>query len=180
MRQTNKPIVMKKIILVMALALMAFTAKAQLYVGGSLGLNSVANPGGAATAVINIVPEVGYNLNDNMAVGGVIGWSNDGTVEGFLNDSGFSVMPYFRYFFYEMGSVRVFADAQLQLLFVTNANNNPATTSSFGVGVAPGIAIPVTDHLSFVGHLGSVGYYNGAFGVNLNLNNFAAGVYYAF
>ena len=166
---------MKKVLVVIVLALVAFTAKAQFYVGGSLGLNAA--QGGAA--VINVVPEVGYAFNDNMAAGCVLGWSNDGTLNMF-DDSAFTVAPYFRYYFVDLGPIRLFADAQLELLFLTNADNNPATRTTFGVGVAPGIAIPVTDHFSFVGHLGSLGYYNGAFGLNFSGNNVLMGVYYSF
>ena len=171
---------MKKIIVVLALALMAFTAKAQFYVGGSLGLNAIpGGAGGTTTATITLIPEAGYTLNDNMAVGGTIGWSNDWRYSA-GNDSVFIVAPYFRYFFLDLGPVRLFADAQLELDFQTNAANNPATTTTFGVGVAPGIAIPVSEHISFVGHLGSFGYYNGSFGLNVDTNNFLAGVYYSF
>ncbi|MBR1574067.1 MAG: hypothetical protein IJ652_04385 [Bacteroidales bacterium] len=51
---------------------------------------------------------------------------------------------------------------------------------SWGLGIAPGLAIPVSENLSFVGHLGRVGYYNDTFELGVNGNYFTVGAYYSF
>lgn len=158
---------MKKVILVLALALMAFTANAQVYIGGSIGFQAA-----GGTAVVNLAPEVGYNLNDDMSIGGVIGWRN--TV-----GSTFTLAPYFRYFLADLGPVRFFCDALLELDIYSNSGQ---TTTSFGVGVAPGMALPLGDHLSLVGRLGRMGYFNGGFALQVapDMAGSSLGLYYAF
>ena len=50
----------------------------------------------------------------------------------------------------------------------------------FGIGVAPGIAIPLNESLSFVAHLGSFGYYGDTISFGVNANNVLCGLYYSF
>lgn len=70
----------KSIIAIAAAALMLFvgqTASAQLYFGGSLGFTSTTRKAGQATqsgASFKFLPEVGYQINDRMSVGGVVGY----------------------------------------------------------------------------------------------------------
>ena len=54
-----------------------------------------------------------------------------------------------------------------------------ASTSTWGIGVRPGIAVSLTDSWSLVAHVARLGYYGGAFGFNLNTGS-SIGVYYAF
>lgn len=68
---------MKKIMIVAVAMLMAFTAKAQIYVGGNVGLDASSGYFG-----LKVLPEVGYNINDKMSVGAVLGvdmanWKED-------------------------------------------------------------------------------------------------------
>lgn len=161
---------MKKVLLVLSLALVAFTAKAQFYVGGSLGLQTF--NGGSS---VNIAPELGYNLNDTMAIGSVLGWNNNGG-----NGSEFVIAPYFRYFLADMGPARIFCDALLDLSILSLGGGNTVTT--FGVGIAPGIAFPLEEHLSLVGRFGRLGYFNNGFCFQLfpSACGSSLGLYYAF
>ena len=84
---------------------------------------------------------------------------------------------YFRYFLLELGPVDFFLDGQLDIAI---ASGGGASQTAFGVGVAPGIAIPVSDHLSFVGHVGRLGYYNNSFVVEATPSNMQMGLYYSF
>lgn len=162
---------MKKTLLVLVLALMAFTAKAQLYVGGSIQF--VGASGG--TALFGIAPEVGYNFNDNMAVGSSVGllFANGGTL--------LAIDPYFRYYFVDWGPARFFADAHIN--FTTQFNGG----SSWGLGIRPGIAVDVDSHFSIVTHIAKIGYYGGGFlaGINSSIAGILSleptiGVYYSF
>ena len=163
---------MKKVLLIAAMALMAFTAKAQFYVGGAIGLDAA----GGNTAV-TILPEVGYNLNENMSVGAVIGWDNVGWY-----NSRITLSPYFRYSFLDLGPVKLFADGVLDfgVEFDTDINGDPANTVVWGIGIRPGIAIPVSENLSFVGHIARLGYFDGIFSIGADLRAINVGLYYSF
>ena len=166
---------MKKVLLIAAMALMAFTAKAQFYVGGAIGLDAA----GGNTAV-EILPEIGYNLNENMSVGAVIGWDN--VWWGGYN-SKITISPYFRYSFLDLGPVKLFADGVLDfgVEFDTDPiTGDPANTVVWGIGIRPGIAIPVSENLSFVGHIARLGYFDGTFSVGADLRNINVGLYYSF
>ena len=162
---------MKKVLLVLVLALMAFTAKAQVYVGGGLAAyfsNNIA---------VGIFPEVGYDLNDNMAVGMALGFQfGGGTVIAFD--------PYFRYYFAQLGPARFFADGNF------NFNVRPGytdpddgfkypTTTSWGIGIRPGVAIDLNSHLTLISHLGRLGYYGGTFSLGVN-TGYSIGLLYSF
>ena len=165
---------MKKLIVVLALAFIGFSANAQFYVGGAIhfGTDQAVNENGDATVGLNIAPEFGYFLNDNMAIGASIGFTNMG-----FGGNMFTIAPYFRYFLLEMGPVNLFLDGQLEVLILSGGGE---TQTGFGVGVAPGISIPVSDNLSFVGHLGHIGYYRGSFEIDASPANIAMGLYYSF
>ncbi len=161
--------VMKKLFVILALSLAALTAKAQVYVGGGLSFVGTAANGENA-AVFSIAPEVGYNFNDDMAAGVSLGL---GFSEGVTV---FDINPYFRYYFAEVGPVRFFGDAKLNF---TNTSSKVASSSTWGVGVAAGIAVPLNDKWSFVTHVCSLGYYGNTFNFGINPGS-TIGVYYAF
>jgi len=158
---------MKKLFVVLALSLMALSANAQSYLGGALSFQAAGN-----NAVVTILPEIGYNISKTTAIGAQVGWSNATAANRFV------FAPYYRYGFKQLGPVSLFIDGEFQLNAWTTGG---ATTTQFGVGLAPGIAIMAGDHFSFVGHIARIGYYNGAFGINIDTNqNFQMGVYYHF
>lgn len=160
---------MKKVLLVLAMCLMALTAKAQFYVGGSMSF--IPGTGQAAgTAQFNLAPELGFNFNDNMGVGGVIAFGTGGGTRVSLN-------PYFRYSFVKFGPVKLFADADLQLV-ISTANNQ--TTTTFGIGACPGISIHPTRHIMLAARMGQIGYYGGTFAFNMNTTNLRVSAFYVF
>ena len=166
---------MKKLLLVLAIGLAAaFSANAQWYVGGSLhfGTDQTVNANGEDAALIQIAPEVGYWISDKLAVGGAVSFDNS------LGVTFVEIMPYVRYSLLEMGPVSLFLDGQLGFAYVSGGGES--NFGFAGVGVAPGIAIPVGDHLSFVGHLGRIGYYGGSFEIDCSPANIGMGLYYAF
>ena len=70
---------MKKIVILLFVAMVALSAKAQVYVGGTVSLwhNDDVD---ATTFTLN--PEVGYNLNEKWAVGGILTFSHSKLDEG--------------------------------------------------------------------------------------------------
>lgn len=170
---------MKKILALAIAAFIGVAAHAQIYVGGQVGFNYNSD---AEIGNITVLPEAGYSLNENMAVGAVVGFTSD-WMKDVNRDGSFVFQPYFRYNFLEIGPAKFFVDAQLQLEFLSSHNlvtdiKNSAT--HFGLGVAPGIAIPLDDSLSFVAHLGRFGYYNESVSFGLSGNNVLCGLYYSF
>lgn len=68
---------MKKIVLSVIVALIAITANAQVYVGGTFGVGSdkVETEGTEVkNTTFKILPEVGYELNEDWSVGTVVGY----------------------------------------------------------------------------------------------------------
>ena len=168
---------MKKLILIAVLALAAFSANAQFYAGGQVGFSVAKN-----NTNVNVYPEVGYVLNEKMSVGAVVGFGLASVKDTYTNTN-IEVSPYFRYNILEIGPVTLFADAQLELNFWNDHNlvvDTKDSGTNFGIGIAPGIAIPVADNLSFVAHLGRVGYYRNAFVAGVDASNVLAGLYYSF
>lgn len=75
---------MKKFVILLFVAMAALSAKAQVYVGGTVSLwhNDDVD---ATTFTLN--PEVGYNLNEKWAVGGILTFSHSKLDEGKYNAS---------------------------------------------------------------------------------------------
>ena len=168
---------MKKILVVIAAACISFAAHAQFYVGGSI--DALFNDDTA----ISIAPEVGYNINETFSVGVGVGFGSFTDVF-----SAFGINPYLRWNFAEMAPVNFFLDGGLAFLSYNNKVVDK-TYTCFQIGVKPGFAIPVNDKLSFVAHLGFVGYtanednvpgYDDGFGISFSGNDVSCGVYYSF
>lgn len=154
---------MKKVLLVLVLALMALTAKAQLYVGGSLGFS-------AAGPQFALSPELGYEFGNNMAVGSSLTFRFANSFFDFMID------PYFRYYFAEWGPARFFADASFN--FTVESGGGQSGTG-WGVGINPGVAFKINDRFSMVTHIMQLGYYYNAFRFNLNPGS-SIGLFYSF
>ena len=91
---------MKKILMTMVAVFAAVSMQAQVYVGGSFAIeawSSQKNAGDRSETAFKIMPEIGYNLNDQWAIGTVIGYQNDkfNGING-LSESAFSIAPYAR------------------------------------------------------------------------------------
>lgn len=173
---------MKKLIVIAAVALFSLTAHAQIYLGGRLGVVASKN-----LTSFEVAPEIGYNLNENMAVGLFVGFEFDEWKQD-QRDMDITINPYFRYYFLNVGPVRLFADAEGIVTFNNNRqwniiedkwSTNATSNTNWGVGISPGIALPLGDHFSVVSHLGYLGYKYGAFEFGL-ANNINLGLYYSF
>lgn len=149
---------MKKFIIsAIAVMMVAFSANAQVWVGGSINYTNTSstlkydgNKEKTSTGLFSIAPEVGYNINGNWAVAASVALSfpKDG-VEATLS-------PYARYTFYRNGIVSLFGDGGL--VFDCDKVDGEKADWSYGVFVAPGIAFAVTDNFSLVTRLGGISY----------------------
>jgi len=183
---------MKKIMLTLAAAFVAVSMSAQVYVGGSLGVNAWSSQ---EHAVINadksettfaILPEIGYNLTEDFAIGTVIGYVNDkweGVEE--MSESAFKFAPYARYTFLKSGRVSLFVDGGVDFTTAKKAD-----WTGLAVGLKPGLSVNLSDNLSFVSHLGFIGWQQlnpdgddnniNKTGVDLSSSNLTFGLYFNF
>lgn len=180
---------MKKLFSLIAVAFVAMSVNAQVYVGGSLGINawsSQKNAGDRSETTFTILPEVGYNLNDEWAVGTVIGYVSDKWVGvNGISESAFTFNPYARYTYLKAGKVSLFVDGGVDFTTASKADWN-----ELAIGLKPGLAVSLSDNISFVSHLGFIGYdvYNpdgddnntSKFGLDLSGNNLTFGLYFNF
>lgn len=147
---------MKKVLLTITLAAFAFAANAQIIVGGNLGFNAYDSkslettilPGGTTTVEtinprtfnLHFMPKIGYQIDDNMSAGIILGYSMDkrrtvltsptgadaqmfaAAAMGNLTDyagtrkwsaTEITIQPYFRYTLMEFNEMSLFAEASV-------------------------------------------------------------------
>ena len=180
---------MKKILMTIAAAFVAVSMNAQVYLGGSFAFeawNSQKLAGDKNETVFKIMPEIGYSISDEWAIGTVIGYESDKFkgVNG-VSESAFVFAPYARYTFANLGKVNLFVDGGVDFISASDAD-----WTELAVGFKPGVAVNLTDKLSFVSHVGFIGWdqYNpdgddnniSKFGLNLSGADLTFGLYYNF
>ena len=133
-----------------------------------------------------IMPEIGYNINDAWAIGTVIGYEKNklaGVDNQGLSDSAFKVEPYARYTFAKCGKVNFFVDGGFGYTIAKDAD-----WTRFCVGLEPGLSVALSDKVSFVSHIGFLGYdvvnpdgdknNVSKFGLDLSGSNLSFGLYF--
>lgn len=178
---------MKKFLFTLAAAVITLTASAQVYVGGEVGFwrNWDDNH-----TTFTIKPEVGYTLSDNWAIGTTIGYAHN--YKDGAKYNGFEVAPYARYTFVKFDAVSLFLDGGFGFQTYKVKVNGHSSDSQNGweVGIKPGVKVDLTEKLSFVAHVGFLGYRDSdddvsafgedGFGFSANGNNLTFGLYYNF
>lgn len=172
----------------LAAVAVAATMNAQVYVGGGVGV-ATSSYDGNSTTVWSIIPEVGYNLDENWAVGITVGYGESKVKVSGVSEKvkNFKVAPYARYTFVKFDHVNLFVDGTVGYLHENYAGTK---TNTFGVGLKPGVAVNLNDKLSFVSHIGFLGWDQlnpdgddnniSKFGLNLDATNITFGLYYNF
>ncbi len=187
---------MKKVLLMVVVLFACMAASAQVYVGGSLGFASVKPIGGGdSETTYKIVPEVGYNISETFAIGVALGYrkgncslGNAGYAQDVTTEV-FGITPYARYSPVEWEPVKLFFDGGIGFESLKDMGSN------FSVGIRPGVAVTLSDQISFVAHLGFFGFETfspsgklkdsgvtksgSAFGIDLD-NSIDFGVYFNF
>ena len=173
----------------MVAALAAVSMNAQVYIGGSVAIEAWSSQklaGDKSETAFKIMPEIGYNLSDEWAIGTVIGYQSDkfNGVNG-VSESAFSIAPYARYTFAKLGKVNLFVDGGLAFTSASKAD-----WTEIAVGFQPGLAVNLNDKLSFVSHIGFLGWDQlnpdgddnniSTFGLTLDATNITFGLYYNF
>ena len=175
---------MKKLLTTFVVAILAtVSVKAQVYVGGGVGFASIDDE-----TTYKIVPEIGYSLNQNWALGISLGISKGPAVFGLDSDCAeqIEVTPYARYTFFRSGDFSVFCDGVFQ--YISYKADGEGIGHSIGIGVMPGLAYNVSK-FTFAAHVGYLGYSNfkpkygngvDAFGLALDGRSITVGAYYNF
>ena len=179
---------MKKFLLMAAMSVMSLGASAQdWYTGGQLTFGrTTVQPSGVKSTQVTVLPEIGYNLTDNFAVGSVLGVSY--RKSGGEEKTVFKVNPYARYSYFKNDRVSLFVDGGVDFGI---GRAKGSTAVEYGIGLRPGISYNISQKLSLVAHVGFLGYqsgnrpakHNGAaenWGLDLNSNNLMFGLYYNF
>lgn len=141
-----------------ALMLAAATASAQLYLGGSIGLNR--EPSDNQTT-FTIAPELGYNFNEQWAVGGTLDFTHLYT-DG-MSTNLFSIEPYARYSYFTYDRVRLFVDGGFGVGFGKSKEGDykSDTYTVYNIGFRPGVAFDINEKAGLVAHFGFLGYQGG-------------------
>ena len=180
---------MKKILMTLVAVFAAVNMNAQVYVGGSVAFEAWSSQklaGDKSESVFKLLPEIGYTLNDKWAIGTVIGYQSDKFNGVFgKSETAFTFNPYARYTFANVGKVNFFVDGGIDFTTATKADWN-----ELAVGFKPGLAVSLSDNISFVSHIGFIGWdqYNpdgddnnvSKFGLSLSGANLTFGLYYSF
>lgn len=156
---------MKKIVLTIALAAFAFAANAQFVIGGQIGFSTSGGNGWYSNSIgttttefalpadvhtdFAIAPKFGYNINPQMHVGIVLGFTSNTIKDYSVYDSyytspdfegwvkttstGFYIAPYFRYSFLTTNRFTFFAEAQAAYGFIPAVKTHTFRTAIDGV-----------------------------------------------
>lgn len=170
---------MKKIVIILFVAMTALSMKAQVYVGGTVGLW---HDDDADATVFALSPEVGYNLSERWAIGGVLTFIHKNNND--IKKTGFALAPYARYSYYENKIVRLFVDGGFG--FSTYKIKEMDAVNGFEIGFKPGIAVKLNEHFSLVAKCGFLGYRDdymsgdNGYGFNFTSEDLSFGFHYEF
>ena len=129
---------------------------AQVFVGGSVNVEAEDNKRTETTSTkFSIEPEIGYMFNDKWGVGVKFGYGQSGKGDG--KTTTFRLGYYLRYSYATFDKVNLFLDGGGM------AENEKVKANDYkdvraDIGFKPGVSVNLTDRLSFVAHLGFIGW----------------------
>ena len=136
---------MKKLLLSAVMAIMTLGASAQSwYSGGQLTFGrTTESASGVKSTQVTVLPEIGYNMTDNFAVGAVLGVSY--RKAGDAEKTVFKVNPYARYTYLKTERVDLFIDGGVDF-GIGRAHGHTAV--EYGIGLRPGVALNLNEKFS--------------------------------
>ena len=172
---------MKKLLVSLFVMVAALSVNAQdLYMCGVFNLW---RNGDANRTNFTIAPEVGYNLNEQWAVGVTFSYSHDYFEK--MKRNSVAIAPYARFSYYENKIVRLFIDGGLG--FSTNRiKGADKATNGYEIGLKPGIALKLNKNFSLIAKCGFVGFRDDysvtedGFGISLQSEDLSFGFHYEF
>ncbi len=179
----------KKLLFPVIVLLLMFStgSKSQVFIGGSLNLNLRSDDGGS-NSYTNFSPRVGYRLSEVLAVGGRLSIaqnkSKDANGDVTNKNTETTIGGFGRYYFSASDSkVRFYGQGAADIMLnkiVVGTNENSST--SFGLGIRPGIEVGVSEKIKLDVLFGAagltLGFDGGGNQVYLNLNQLSFGLIY--
>lgn len=175
---------MKKCIILTLTVLCSLAANAQVWVGGALGYENSKDEGNKNTTT-TIAPTIGYELSEKWSVGLEFSMlSTDSETESPLSNGhvmhrnskpkSFTVMPFVRYTYAQVGKVSFYIDGgvgygqeKVSSTYSVEGpyasdyyapNNGERKDTNFQISFRPGVKYAISDHLELESHLGNIGY----------------------
>lgn len=147
---------MKKIFALAATAMMALAVNAQVYLGAGVGFN-YNKVEDAKTTVFSVIPEIGYNINENVAVGAEFGLMSTKVGDADAQ-SQYKFDVYGRYNFAEAGAVKFFGEVAVGYQWAKVGDFKPGFTT---VAVRPGVSVDLGKGANLVGRFNLFEYGKG-------------------
>lgn len=156
---------MKKLLLAAAFVVASLSANAQVYLGGGVSFHSEDPGEGDTKTTINLIPELGYKLDDKLSIGVKLGLEH--SKQGDKSSNDYTFEPYVRYTFAKWNKVGVFGEGGFGYKHfedkVEKEIGNTTVTAktkanAWYIGVRPGVSIDVTKNLTFLTKIGWLGY----------------------
>lgn len=180
------------------MVLSAQTSMGSKYIGGTVGFSSTKAKatGSEAQTSWSLSPELGYFIQDNLALG--IRLNLGGTSQGDNSSSTLGGGLYARKFWDVSDNFNIFVGANLGYDGSTNKSKVGTTTfesksNTLGVFLDLGMTYQVSEKWTIIGRLGTLGFNStsdpdndqagsSSFGLNVNTlgNPFSVGMYYSF
>lgn len=176
---------MKKILVFVFIVMATLSMNAQVYLGGTLGISQTKVDDDKATTY-KIMPEIGYNISDQWAVGATFGYQ-----KGNLSYAGkvlvdakvFQFAPYARFTFFRSDLINLFVDGTVGYANV-KIDDLDGSADAFEIALKPGLAVNLSKNFSIVAKYGFLGYQKMEdvkhFGLDLDGNALSFGFYYNF
>jgi len=183
---------MKKLFITLAFITLAFISMnaqevGQWWIGGSAGFWSSKAKGSSSVTSYKILPEVGYALNQNLALGISLGYAHsDMGFEKLDLEVGeidlFTVSPFVRMAFLQGDLGALFVDGGVSYAFA-DLKDFDEDLNMIEVGFRPGVAFNVSNRISLIGKFGFLGYQYikagdnkvNSFGLELDMSQFQVG-----
>lgn len=175
---------MKKILVFLFVVMATLSMNAQVYLGGTLGISHAKFEDNKSTS-FKIMPEIGYNLSDQWAVGATLGYQKGDLSfagETFGDAKVFQFAPYARFTFFKSDFINLFVDGTVG--YANLKVDGFDSVNGLEVGLKPGLAINLSKNFSIIAKYGFLGYQKledyKEFGLNLDGNALSFGFYYNF
>lgn len=194
---------MKKLLLTLVIALSTLvTANAQevgqFWMGGAFGFwSSKVAGGGESLTNYQLLPEIGYAVNDDTGVGIRFGYKSienietDGYYDKYYKERQniFLINPFVRWSFLKGHFGGLFLDSGISYSYGT-IDDSDYNTQEIEVGFRPGVALNVSRSVSLIGKFGFMGYvhnksgvggnydvytYTNSFGIDFDMSQFLLG-----
>ena len=150
---------MKKLFLAAFAALLSVSLSAQIYVGGSVNINTTGNQDNvnnttAKSSDINLAPHAGFWLSDKLAVGGRLN-VEFGSPANKVSRFGIGVTPYVRYVLFSIDKFNLLAEGGINFLTLTDKDTSgdfygapgyvKDSSTSFGIYAEPVVTYAFND-----------------------------------